>query len=990
MSFLSNIALKYYQQYGNDLVNISFVFPNRRAGLFFNKYLAQAAKQLGDNPEGVNFAIFAPTITTIDQLFEKLSRFKLADPTEQLFRIYHIYKEVMGNNVDDFDHFVFWGQMLLSDFNEVDMNLVDAEKLYNNIADLKEIEAHFDTLTNEQKSVISRYIYGFEGVEALDTLPQHNEPSQEKSNNYYRELFLTYWKSMFKLYKSLKEDLAKANIAYRGMLSRQVVEEFDSVLESIKNKPWIYSKRYIFVGFNALSETERQLMIKLRDAQIAEFCWDYNHEYLNDDTNRSSLFKDSNLKLFTNAVDQEENKNQPTIHLIEVPSSVGQANIISSLITDIEKKKQDWTEVGIVLPKEQLLNAVRRSIPNCVDKLNITMGQSLATTPIVSLLQHLSELQIMNKPGNGYVMYYYKPVQAILTHPYIDQRWEKETKKRLKDILDNNRTYVSSRIFTNEDTPELFRLIFEPKSDPQDILKKLSKILLKLIEKNPNNDIAIKEKNEYIYQAMLQVSKFSDLVDKYKDIIFNPKTLFSILIKTIKNIRSPFEGEPLEGLQIMGMLESRGMDFKHLIITDVNDDVIPGSSIQQTYIPYALRIAYGLPTPERQDAVVAYNFYRLLSTAYEAWLFVNTSTDKIRSGEPSRFIQQLIYQYKANIDTISVNIEHGKEERLTEKLSVKKTPEMIQRLEKKYCFTEEEIKRGNLPKKGLSASALNNYVICPLHFYLENVKEIEEGDKLSEEIESDTFGTIVHEAMQKLYDTYASKNNQNLRTKITENIIDSMIKRVKDDNIVEDIYRDKQLKNNQRPLEGFDNLHISIMKKYILNILNHDKECINNGNEIYYISSENRYYAAIELNGRHVGIQGIVDRIDLCNQKLRIIDYKTGSDHSSDCKIDELFSAQSKYDHTRQTLFYCLLYKLCGGTENPHPHVFYVKKKKEKEYDKFITIYEEANDGFDSMQNHYEEVLKNKLEEIFNPDIDFINNPSDTNCQYCPFKNVCL
>ncbi len=938
MSFLSRIAESYSQQYGDTIHKLCFVFPNRRAGLFFRKYLAQT----------VSHPVFSPRIITIDQLFQELSSLKLADSTDLLFRLYEIYLQEYHSDSqkeESFDDFAFWGRMMLNDFNDVDSNLVDPDKLFTNLSDLKDIELYFSLLGEEQKESIRAFLRGF----------------QQEDSNIYRKKFLHLWRALLPIYKNLHSNLLANGLAYQGMLAREVVEK------------WKYNtaeeRRYVFVGFNALSGTERSLMKKLQDEKVADFCWDYNHLFVRDPRNRASLFMDDNLKLFPNRKDIGiPSETMPHIHLVEIPSSTGQATYLTHILQKIsEQNSIDWTRVGIVLPQERLLSSVRRAIPACVSNLNITMGEPLSNTPIYSLMLHLSELQFLCKQGQNTSLFYHRPVLALLSHPFISDTIDSQILSEIRAKIENgNMTFVSQQIF---EVNGLLELIFTPQTEIESTLNWVRSILIALVDIDTENP----ERNEYIYQTILQTNRLADLCKQHPAIKLNTRTLLNLLLGLVKTIRIPFEGEPLAGLQIMGMLESRGMDFTKIIITDVNEDILPGHNSQQSFIPYDLRIAYGLPTPERQDAVFAYNFYRLISCAEEVWLLQDTTADDMRSGEPSRFVNQLLYQYNIEIEKQTISIKATSQTSHPTK-EVAKDEHVLSELQTALCPQVGEEKG-----KGLSASALNTYVGCPLKFYLQYIHHLREATKIDENIGDDVFGTITHSVMEELYQPFCGK---------TVNIsdIDNMLYQVKKTDLIEKTYKLIQKKNPNAILEGKDYLPIHVMRRYLERTLDYDKHIA----PFKYISSEMKCNTRIPVdNVGNVYLYGIIDRIDQLGEKVRIIDYKTGR---AKCKFNEMESLFSpgdeskESDHVRQTLFYCLLFsdQRKENNEDFYPYIYYMRDNKD-----FCKEIPATEDGYSMIKESFEQELTKVIKEIFNKDIPFTAR-SGKNCEYCPFSSVCL
>ena len=657
-----------------------------------------------------------------------------------------------------------------------------------------------------------------------------------------------------------------------------------------------------------------------------------------------------------------------------VPKS---ASVVGSLLSRIaaEQPSSDWTETGIILPHEHLLSAVRLSIPPEVDSLNITMGQALSETPVMSLLQHLSELQLLSKPASqSQALFYYKPVLALLAHPYIACRLSETDKSLPLNMQNANMTYVSQALFEKS---AVLKKIFVRYADAQQTVDGLHDILLSLITFDEDNS---PEQNEYLYQTMLQVRKVDRLLQTYPDIVLNVKTLFSLLLALVSGVRVPFEGEPLSGLQIMGVLESRSMSFRNLIITDVNEDTFPGSNRQQTYIPYDLRRAYGLPTQERQDAVFAYNFYRLISGSERVWLLQNTTANDMRSGEPSRYIYQLENQYGVHVNRMDVAMLPSVNR--SEQLLVTKDDRVLRELKETLCSNDEDI-----PGKGLSPSALNTYVECPLKFYLTYIKHLRESNKIQEEPGANQFGDVLHRTMQELYHSFEGGKE------VEAADIERMRSSVVNTPLVEGIYKDVFLKNASAVLEGKDMLVIHVLKQYALHALNYDLSLV----PFRYLDSEVECRTRVDVTGvGSVYLHGLLDRVDIVDGYCRVVDYKTGKTKSTLDQMSNLFIAGEAADHVRQTLIYCLLLTEntiekskpdFSDTVDVVPHIYYVMHH-DNQIDLQIGLTKESMSGYASVRDDFKKALNDVLVEIFNPDVPFLGKPHK-NCEYCPFSGIC-
>lgn len=959
-SFLYRVAEEEWSKYSDQWRERVYVFPNRRSALFFRKYMAQCAGK----------PIFAPKTITINQLFSEHSKLTAADPVSLLFDTYEVYKDkyLQPNHFSEtFDEFVFWGRMLISDFNEVDANLVSAEQLFVNLSDLKEIEERFPTPRTPWQET------------ELSSLQQFAEGFAEHADNKLRRHFLSIWQCLLPIYNELGKRLREKGEAYMGMMCRDVVEHFAA--EDYKH--------CVFVGFNVLNGVERRLMHLLQDNGKTTFYWDYAPPYLCDSHNRASLFMKQNLQEFPSDFSVIGSGGKAEIHWLQTSSTATEARCAAQIISEMGELGADqWTRVGIVMPDEQLLPMVIDSLPGNISHVNITMGQSLRSTPVYSLIQHLSRLNMLQKrDSKSETLFYYDTVFSLLYHPYINCVVDKDRlNEQISLIRNHNMLYVRKQLFDDE---PILKQLFETGEASANLPQLLSQLLRQLIDTETDKP---DEKNECIYQVLLVLQRLERLLLKHADIAFQPRTFYQILLNLLDTVSIPFEGEPLVGLQIMGVLESRGMDFERLIITDVNDDVLPGSPMQNTYIPYDLRRAYQLPTPERQDAVYAYNFFRLISRAKQVWLLQNSASNNQRTGEPSRYIYQLIYQYNSQIEpeVISNRVEQTG----NKPIQITKTPAVMEQIKK--VLMPDSLQQHNV---GLAPSALNVYVSCPARFYWEHILKLREDSEISRQIDSAQLGTILHATLQQMYDKTQFVNKSK---------IDDFLLRLNNTNLIEQLYRQYFLKDADLPLTGNDYLPMQVVKEYATRVLKHDAGLP----PFNYVASEVRCKAYFTLSdGRKVMLKGVIDRIDQLRGETRVIDYKTGGEHSkTNFSLKELYNDEvaKDADYTRQTLFYCWLIdnseegrrltrrqQTEGGQQTTnsdlYPFIYYVRLSD----DKFCqeVVFKNKDRGYDAIRNDFEEALNNVLTEILDPKVAFSNRPQrgySSHCKTCPFAEVCL
>ena len=953
--FLYRIAEQYFSHFGSEISRFTFVFPNRRAGVFFQKYLCE----LTDKP------IFSPEIQTITDLFISLSNLRQTDRLSNLFRLYRIYLHQSKRN-ETFDNFVFWGDMLLNDFDEIDKNLIDAKQLFSNILDLKEIDTVFDTLTEEQKKIIRQFWSNFVPL----------------SEGRQKEEFIIIWRVLFPIYNEFCTELFAENLATEGMCWRQVAENFKN------NEINIDEKHFVFVGFNALSASELQLFKELKKRRQADFYFDYQAAELQDENNLASRFYKENSLLFPSKFELENEiiplKNK-YIELISVPSAVGQAKQVYRILETLsgdENFTENSLNTAVVLPDENLLLPMLHSFSAQIQQINITMGFPLKATPAFALFENIFSLHKHSKKNkDGKILFYHKYVLNILNHRYIADSCNNLVSVLKNKIITENKIYVESELFVQN---ELLSLIFNQINNENDFLDYLLKIILKIIEQWENSvseTPAFQLDSDFLYQYYLIFNRTSEILKNYtSEIKMSLDTLMQLLRRFTNGLTVPFEGEPLAGLQVMGALETRLLDFENVIITNFNDGIFPQRQITNSFIAQSLRRAFGLPLSEHRDANSSYNFYRLISRAKRVFLLFNSHTEGMQTGEVSLFLLQLKYQYDAPIveKNLSYNIVFNEIEPIT----VKKTPEITQKLQQFFDPNS---------KKALSPTAINTYLNCPYEFYLSYIEELKEDDELSELIDGSAFGKVFHKAMEIIYKRFEGKTleNQYFENELLNNEnISKAINRA----FSLEIFKNKNEKEVE--LEGNNLLISKLLEKYIKQVLIIDKQRV----PFKYIASEYPFSVKFPINNgtQLVNLKGFIDRIDEKDGIVRILDYKTGAGTNVFESIEQIFDKEDskRPKYALQTFFYGTLFENNLEAKQVQTGIIFLREVFKKDFS--TQIYKKNNgstaiavDDISDYKQEFFEYLSLCLEEIFNPDIEFVQTSLPNNCQYCSFKEIC-
>lgn len=954
--FLYQVASLFYEKWGAEVSRLAFVFPNRRTGLFFQKYLSEVA----------DIPLFSPTILTINDLFIQLSGKQSADRISMLFTLYDIYIRQSGST-ETFDEFLYWGEMLLNDFDDIDKYMANARMLFSNVTDLREIENDFDFLSDEQIAAIRSFWSSF--------YPRGDTPNQQQ--------FLAVWQVLYDLYEEFRATLAAEGKGYEGMIFREVVESMER-----GESPDLPYEQIVFVGLNALSVSEERFLAQLQKRKIADFYWDYVSDKVTDPDNKASYFVSCNRKSFPSSMKlPPEEKVKTEIEVIGIPSGIGQAKHVYTLLSDwckeAEMSSEEALRTAVILPDEHLLIPVLNAIPEQIRRINVTMGYPLAGTPVASLIEYILALQKNVRYIDRNPLFYFRDVLPVLNHRYILSTSPEIISSLVKEITENNKIYISH---TELGKTPLLEILFTPVTGVEafsdyliKVLEELNKVMSALSDEEEEdapqrtNDL----EQEFIFHYFTTVNRMKEVM-KDARIEMKIDTFFRLLKRVTDTITIPFHGEPLSGLQIMGVLETRALDFDRLIILSMNEGIFPQRKAANSFIPYNLRRGFGLPTYEHQDSVWAYHFYRLIERASHVSLLYDTRSNGLQTGEVSRFVHQLHYHYEVPMrDKLVVyNVSSSK----TPPLAVPKREDIMRRL--------DAYRKGG--SKAISASAINTYLDCPLKFYFSVVEGIREEEEVSETIESDVFGSILHKVMEELYKPFQGKM-----------VTVDLLKAIRKDTAlltgaIARAFASEFFKTEVvRSLTGQNYLIGEMIRKYVEKILERDGKLT----PFVYIESERKINGLISLSDHsEIRLKGFIDRVDEVRDAIRIIDYKSGSGTTTFSSIESLFNKEEK-DRAKavmQVFMYCWMY--AHLTENKgktiQPGIYYVRSLFSDPFDP--SVYHRIERGksekvedFSGYAQAFEEGLRGCLDEIFNPEIPFTQTPTGKACSYCPFKGIC-
>ena len=820
-------------------VNLSdciFILPNKRSGLFLKQALSYTIEK----------NIFSPDILSIDDFITSLSGLSKISNTELLFEFYSVYQlNTKKEEQNNFEDFIKWANILLNDFDDIDRELADSNAVFNYLQAINDLD-HW-SLGEDQTSIVKNYI--------------------------------SFWKDIKVYYSELSSHLLNKSKGYQGLIYKKAINNLTSYMSSNGKK------LHVFLGFNALHKSESIIVQELLQSEMAKIYWDIDEVNINSEYNSSGSYINQYITTWpyynSNKIDIISNNysTKKNISVIGTAKNIGQTKHIGEIIEKLENKSLNNT--AIVLGDEKLLTPLLNSIPSKTEDLNITMGLPIRLSSTASLFDNLLKLHSDNKKA-----YYYKNVISILSHELITPLLNTSEGDICKIIHTNNIVYsnLNTLIKINKSNREILELLLNNWDNTSNAVDNCIKVIHRIKEYFDNNRDKKKITFEYLYHFNKLFNKLKLLQSKYEH-ISSVGILHSLYREIIKNEKVPFSGEPLKGLQIMGILESRAIDFETVIISSLNEGILPMGNKSSTFIPFDVRIQHSLPIYKDKDTIYSYHFYRLLQRAKNIYLLYNTEPDVINGGEISRFIRQL------EIENIH---------KINHKILVAKTPiikkQQIQ-IDKNSSILKKLDEIGN---KGFTASMLINYIRNPLSFYYQTILEIPDENQMEETIAYNTIGSVIHNSLEELYKPLENK-------KLNEKHIKQMQK--EKDKIVDKYFQEKFMLGNLT--KGKNLIIVETAKRYIKNFLNKELKDINEGNVIKILGVEKKFEHTINLpfELKNIKIRGKIDRIDCVNGITRIIDYKTGGQiKQSDLNIKEYnkIFEDKKYTNIFQLLFYTL------------------------------------------------------------------------------------
>lgn len=957
-SFLEGLAEHLHEHHPNGLSKVCVVLSNRRASLFLKKHLANIVGKVG----------WGPQVYSIEDFIHELSDDHSINSLKTIFELYEVHKLIEGKNAQNFDEFYNWGSILVQDFNELDLHLVDAENLYNYLSEVKSL---------------------------AEWKLEYGDLSTFQTN------YLKFFKSLKTYYQQLNKRLKERNLAYNGMLFRSVAE---NIKECSKKLQWDH---IIFAGFNALSLAEEKIFFTLKELNLAEFLWDVDEYYLHHTNSgvkhEAGLFfrkyfkiiKEPNLKW----VEQNLKTDTKNIQIYGIPKQIGQAKFCGQLLAQNQNILSSSHKSAIVLADENLLIPVLNSIPASYSEINVTMGLPLSSSPLFGFFNHLFKIQIYsenkkNTLNDSKYRYRHSDISKCLKHSVINQLDSHLFNSDTFDVhlilnqlkhagqLDFDLDEISLAFSVEKYDENLVKLLFAPWNNEAirtiEVFQQIIEVLRDAtIIRQITNKIDLKIELEILYQFSILINKISDYHREYGS-INTVKILHAIFIQICNTQKLPLFGEPLKGMQLMGMLESRNLDFDNLIILSVNENILPSSGKQNSFIPFELKREFNIPTYREKNAIFAYHFFRLIQRAKNISIIYNSQADLLAGGDKSRFILQItneLSKYNSKIKITEKSVSSPIKLTEAKPISITKNKEVLDSLDE-------------LSIKGISASSLNSYIKCQLQFYFKQIAKLGEPDETNETVDAAALGTIIHEALRNFYLPYKNKilkaNDLKIQFKKADQFVSDAFKIH---------YKNGNIKYGKNLLVV--NVARELFKGFIQHEINELKNTDKNQNSKSITFLEEKFNAFIEptINGKpkKIKLHGFIDRIQDVNGITEVIDYKTGVVEYGDLKIktwDELIT-NKKYDKAFQILLYAWMYSKTKNNITRITSGIYPIKRISKGF-LSVRLPDKKNDVLNKEDlNNFQTYLSKLLVEIYDPSLKFEQTDDLATCQYCTYASIC-
>jgi len=951
--FLKEIAEILLQPGAYDLPTTCVVFPNKRARLYLSKYIGE----LTDKP------VWAPQYLTITELMEKISGYLFADRLSLIFELYDVYRKVTGST-ESFDAFYPYSETLLADFDEIDKYLVDAGDLFGNLSGLKSIDGRFNYLSDDQIVLIRRFWSTFS--------PERISEGQE--------VFISLWEALPGVYNELRSRLHNRHMAYEGMAYRQAIVN----LEADSGSAVLMLPTYLFIGFNALNTCEEKLFRYLKNRNRAEFYWDYDTWYTNNDIHEAGFFIRKNLKNFppTKPVNHDNlTNNNKSVLFIPVASSSGQTGILPHVFSRFgihEPKEVENT--ALVLADESLLISTLYAIPDYIADVNVTMGYPLAGSAVFNLIDSLYELNRNSRKGeDGRTSWYFRDVLAIMGYPMLKAFYAEGIEQVRQKVMGQHLLYLQEADILPDQQEELiFSNRLQEVNACQFLLEVITGIIRQLHLDDDRSVSPDPVQVEILYQVYTFLTRLQDIL-VLQSFVPGTDILFRLIRKMIRSMHIPFSGEPLAGLQVLGILETRTLDFENIILLSANEGILPKSADTPSFIPYNLRAGFGMPTPEHHDAIYAYYFYRLIQRARNIALVYDSSSGGLRTGERSRFLHQLYYEM--HLPLTEVTFESSIAQIPVKPIIIEKSGDVEMALEN-YFGDESKL---------LSPSSINEFLNCSLRFYFHHIAGLPQPEEVAEDIDARIFGNLLHSALKHIYAGFGQSliTREKLEIALQD---ETVINTALDKAFNEVLYGEKLGTGNRKP-EGFNMIVRQVIFTYIKQFIKAELESC----PFAIVSLEERYVAAIPVTVHgtcsELKVGGIIDRIDNQDGKIRILDYKTGSVKNIFTTVESLFDASEKLrnDAAFQVLLYASVYEQLHPGSAIIPGLFFLRNSQADNFSYSLHFgpKKEVLNSFTMVKQEFEELLKINLTRLFDLKEPFAQTANLLVCRYCPYAAIC-
>ena len=945
--FLDEVAADLYARYGAGISELTILFPSQRARVFFLDALSRVAER----------PLWRPEWLTIDELTAEASGLRAGNDVRMVTELYKIYSEY---HPEPFDRFYFWGETLLRDFDTVDKYLIDADRLFRNISDLKELEADLSYLTPEQVRILRSFWAELLGDGDL---------SEEKRR------FLNVWRTLAPVYRRFRERLRALGVGYPGLIQRTAIERLASGEGSFARP-----RRYVVAGFNALSECEQRLFRHLATHEQADFYWDYDTYYVDDRAQEAGLFMRDNLRAFppAAAIGHDAFCGDKRLTVVAASSDAVQCKYVARIVEELTRAaggRPPGRETAVVLTDENLLTPLLHALPADAGGVNVTMGYPLRQSLACTFVERLLDLQQhRRRTREGRCVFYHADVAGLLAHPYVASG-DPEGVRRLAEEIAEERlmTVDAERLARNG----LLRRIFAPAEGWRGLSDYLTEAVSAAAAAASAEEGLARE--EFLTPVLEHAARLRNSLDGC-DVEIASEVYASLLRRTLRTLRIPFEGEPLEGLQVMGILETRNLDFEHVIVLSMTDDNFPGNgAAQPSFIPYNLRAGYGMPMPEQREGVYAYYFYRLIQRARSVWMLYCAHADEKSTGEPSRYIYQLDYESGKPLRKIEAGVDVNLAPAAP--CTVAKDEATMRRLERFTTLGEEPA--------ALSPTAFSRYVACPMQFYFHSVARIRPDDRTAGEVDNPLFGTILHRAAQELYERV--RGEQHPGTALRALAASGAVERVVADAVGAECLDDAAA--GEEEYSGSLLIVKDIVVRYLRGgVVRHD--AAHDAFAVRGLEEDVSLDFPFVSAGRDLTLRfaGRADRIDsLDDGALRVVDYKTGTPHLDFRGIGSLFEGRGaeRLPNVLQTLLYAMMLRRTGERD-VEPALYYVREMHRDDYSPRLRDAEHPEAArYAAWSGEFEERVRQTLAELFDPAVPFRQCDDAETCRYCDFNAIC-